>query len=275
MLLMPPLHRLDDLARFRTAVLNRQAEGCFGAAGTAEILAALATSTAMSPKEAFYLRYGPSPVTGYVNLEPGFRLQATTLLQTRRGAVVGQQTQWFRCRGRPGGGIAITPVGRPQTRWYLSARPQRPPRLRLFTPAAARYWRLLWWLGASRANHFNMIVAAENRAALARATRQLRINPGSCAHWAMRGAWCQPLPRRTVLTAEIHIGANGRPAYVPFDFTIGQAMVFLGVADPAATLRTLRVWRRFDGRSVPIAFSASSPIILNVPLMMGDRLRWR
>ncbi len=278
---MSNLMRMRALKAFRSRLFRLEARGCFDAARAGTLMDEVASAAPVSPVTAFYLRYGPSPATGVVNLAPGFRLHAVTLVRSRRGRVVGQQTAWFAVRARRGAGVRVQPLSRPKIRLYLShLRARRPGPLLLRFPRPARYWRLAWWLGASKANHSNMVVAAASRAALQRATAAVQTYPAACAALAPRGgagrrlAWCLPISRSTVLTAELPIRVQGRRRYVPFDLTLAQALNDLGIANPASLLPKLRVWRRFRGHPAPLRFDRRSAAILAVPLMAGDEIRW-
>ncbi|MGH9534879.1 MAG: hypothetical protein ACRD2E_08480 [Terriglobales bacterium] len=279
---MSNLKRMRALQTFRAKLLQLAALGCFGSVHTGQLLSEVASLAPVNPRTAFYLRYGPSPATGSVNLAPGFRLYSVTLVRSPAGPVVGQQTRWFAVRARRRRGVWVEPLGPSSAYWYLPGiRARRPPPLRLRFPPSAAYWRLVWWLGASHTNHTNMVVAAASRAALVRTTAAVQRRPAACAalapnlHRTPGHAWCLPIPHRTVLTAELPITVQGKRRYVPFDLTLGQALPDLGVANPRSLLLTLRVWRRFRGRLAPLRFDRRSTAILQIPVMAGDQFRWQ
>lgn len=278
---MSNLMRMRALERFRAKLFRLEARGCFDAARTGALMAEVASAAPVNPKTAFYLRYGPSPATGSVNLAPGFRLHAVTLVRSPHGHLVGQQTAWFAVRARRRAGVWVQRLGEPTIHWFFPRRrARRPQALRLRFPPAAAYWRLVWWLGASKTDHSNMVVAAASRAALVRATAAVQTRPAACAALApdagagRRLAWCLPIGRSTVLTAELPMKVQGKRRYVPFDLTLAQALNNLGVANPASVLPTLRFWRRFRGRLAPLQFNRHNSAILGVPVMAGDEIRW-
>ncbi|HEV2424948.1 MAG TPA: hypothetical protein VGZ29_08985 [Terriglobia bacterium] len=274
---MTNLALAPHLEEFRTDVFRLQERGCFSQEGADRLLAALASSAPMPPKTVLSLRYGPSLTTGYVDLVPGFRLEDATLIRTSGGRAVGQRTGWYKVVARGSDGVRVVRAGRPRLHWFPGrGRGEPPAPLDLRFPAEARVWRLSWWVTASSADHFNMVIAAVDRPTLDNATRHLAGRPADCLSLdaAVRGAWCRPLSPDTVLTAEIPIEAQGRTVYVPLTANVAQALITIGVSDPESVEPTLKIWRRFGGHMYPVQFDPGSKAILNLPLVSRDRLHW-
>lgn len=274
---MTNLTAARDLEKFQADVFQLQERGCFNAQDVSRLLSALANSAPMRPDMAFSLRYGPSLATGYVDLVPGFRLEDVTLIKDSSGRAVGERTVWYRVLAGGGDGVRVFRAGRPKVRWYAGrGAAQPPPLLDLNFPEAAQNWRLAWWLSASKADHFILVIAAANRSALESSTAYLERTPGDCPNVGatVQGTWCRLLSPDTVLTAELPIVAQSHTVYVPLTTTVATALMSLGVANPASVLPVLRVWRRLGANLCPIRFDSHSDAILKLPLMAGDQLRW-
>jgi hypothetical protein len=87
-------------------------------------------------------------------------------------------------------------------------------------------------------------------------------------------ATCLSVPMEMMLTAEMKVRANGRPAYVPVGGSVGELLRSAGIRQPGDVVKGLQVLRPYEGALAPVEFDRTRTDILNLTLMGGEEIRW-
>jgi len=87
-------------------------------------------------------------------------------------------------------------------------------------------------------------------------------------------ATCLSVPMEMMLTAEMRLRVNGKPAYVPVGGNVAEVLRTAGVRQPQSVLQSLQVLRPYEGALTPVEFDRTRPDILALTLIGGEDIRW-
>lgn len=231
-----------SIEAFRAGLLK---EGCLTAQERSRIIAAITERFPLPTMTAYQFRFGSFIQAGFVELTPDFRLKVVSPVPS--GDV---EVAYYSIAAEPSGDRMRIAVDSPVS---------NPP---LPFPAAANYFRVLFWTSLSSANHYATILATGNRQALENATREFQAQPdGSCKVALGPGVACIPVPPKWAVNAELRVSVNGKDTYVGIGGTAGQA---------AGNQPHIHVMRMFQGRPIPVKGENLQRLVL----LPGDRITY-
>lgn len=246
-----------DFEAFRSGLAAAAARGCLQPEDTERLIRSAAERAPLSPRAVFGLRYGGYAETGFIDLTPEFHLE---VISPDGGAF---EVAQYEIDPLQNGGVRLSLAG------VSEGRVRSVSQAWLKFPESARYLRLIFLIARSAADHEAMLVGAESRDSLRRATAEIQAQPGEgCGPG--QDYTCIPVPQKTAVNPQFKVRANGHDAYV----TLGGALRELIRPRSQIPAATLRVKRVFQGRLTPIEYDASSNAILNLVLLPGDEVSW-
>ncbi len=268
-----PVALASDLEAFRARLGGLEASGCLAPGGGPGLVQQIIERLPLPSTLAYYLRYGAYMSTGYIDADPRFALKVVRPARNDGGEVDGFRTAYFRLEPVRG---ALRPVPssleearRDGTRRQLPPVPEP-----LLKPLeAAGHLRLFFLTRASSADHDIALVGAPDAASMERITPGFLARPGPFCHAPPAGLACVLAPRGVAVSLELSAQANGKLVRVPLGGTVREILRAAG-AQPEKALSSLRVWRPFGGRLVPITWQPGGRDVLSLVLIGGEDIRW-
>ena len=254
------------------------------ASGEAGLLAGHIVERLTVPSSlAYELRYGNYVMTGYLDLEPQFRLKTVAPFRTPGVKTVGRvedmhgwETAWFELERRSDGGLRVR-LRRAEVTigGKVSRRAQASTATALSVPAEARYLRMFFRSWSVSQDRRLALLATPEPGQLDVATQRFEANPeGFCRAPEPAGTFCVTIPTDTALSAELKAQANGRIQTVPVRGSLWDLLKESGVQNPRSVLGSLKVKRPYEGTLAPVEFDRSRPDILGLILIGGEEVSW-
>jgi len=258
--------------QFKSDLGQMERRGCLRS-GEANPLAQRVIENLSVPSGMGYrLRYGDYARTGWIDLEPQFRLRTVTPVRVN-GAIEGYEEAWYDLLPRPGGGLAVQLALVEVNRKGTITKSEHPAVELLSLPESGRYLRMYFRSWTVAGDRKIALLAGPSVEERARGGAEFEKDPeGFCSRPG--SITCVAVPREMVLSAELRVATNHGTVAVPVGGSVGDALRVAGVRDYAAAVKTLEMWRPFEGKPLPVRFDRSQNAILGIALMGGEELRW-
>src|SRR5215831_10513217 len=269
---------LIAISRFRSELVERQANGCLNEIENERLLHAIVENLPLPPAIAYFLELGSYDITGYIDLTRDFRVLVTSPIyrpgsQPSANNLLGYETANYAFIGEGSKSQARlrltsateTPIGGTQfeKRMVHNELPS------FKTPA---YFRLLFMTEEGTSNQLARAVflSARERNKLAQAVPQHGTAPDAfCASLSIADVKCMVFPKNFGVSPELRVSVNHEDVFVPVGGMLQEALNLPNGADPPSTLR---VWRPFHGYLIPIKFDRPGTGILKLVLLPGDQI---
>lgn len=261
----PFLASENQMNEFRAQLIDLQQRGCLTAGEARALLQAAVERFPLPVYVAFGLRYGSYANTGFIDLTPEFALEivspAGAGYETARYALhpSGNQDQVaIRLDSIDGKPAAAAPA----SQWF-------------HFPESVHYFRLLFLISRSAADHEAIVIGAPDPATLQAATLTVQAHPEEACH-SPKAYACAAVPRNSAINPQLRIAVHGQPAFVALGSTLRE-LTNRGIHDVSKLNQVppgLEVRRLYAGRPASIDFDAASKDILSLVLMPGDEITW-
>ncbi|MBS1858253.1 MAG: hypothetical protein JST11_22975 [Acidobacteria bacterium] len=271
-----------------------EARGCVAPGTAAELAERILEALPLDPAAAWRLINTNDIRSGYVDLEPGYRLQVDSPI-FRDGAppgtaaidtavtggtdrsinvevkaspeLLGFERAWYAMVARKGQrGAAIEP---------LSAERHVNGQTEARAAPATDYFRFdrdsAWYRLLYRADRTIVVVAAASYSELERISKEVDADPSACR--TPTGRRCAVIPSQVGVNPEIVVRVQGAEQALPVGSTVGSA-IRAGGGRPEEALARLSVQRGYAGRLVPVEFDRTGKDILALHLRGGEMLTW-
>lgn len=267
----PPLD--EGVRRLRRELSEAVAQGCIPAAKKREFLSQLAESLPLSSALAQEIVLGPYGSQDYIDIASPVDLYLSYPVATAPPGnyADGYLAQTFHLVATMPDGRGLLSSGKLQVvaKTPPDPLPARPLHLPLAgTPRLVRLF-LLVRCGESNAcgatDHNAELVTAESQSELEQATTLLRAQPGACSNLEIAGATCQTVPLYVQLEARVRAFVNGRAVAVPLPATVGMA---IETTSPGS----LRVYRDYRGKLIPVLPDGGTAALMNMMLIGGEHI---
>lgn len=274
--------------------LRSEAEGCAGS-GLGDALAhRVVQSLPLDSAAAARLLQANTVLAGFVELGPDNRIEVRSpvlapgategtlevqkvvgaagglTVELRSPNIIGFETAWYGvARNASSAGYHFVPLYADRTVQGV-AEPRSVPSMDLLQfPPGAAFFRL-FYKGDDNGVRA-IVIAGSTREELDRRTKIVGLDTAACEK---TGGMCLLLPRQVGVNPFLVAAVNGRDVAVPLRSTVGAAIRAAGAGAPEAVLATLAVSKRYSDRVVPVEFDRTSPEILNLQLLGGEKISW-
>lgn len=267
-----PLSILDDVNRLR--VLLRE---CLKDTHAARFMNQLLEQTPLPPSVAYVFRYGGSANAGYIDIDAPFRMKVVVPVRNDAARVHGFETAWYQLRPRFGGeGYRLVPE-RAEVSVLGKTEPlAKPQRTQLQLPPSSNYYRLFFLTRRSPQDHDILVLAARTSESVGEATVKIKAEGESaCAALASKGLTCMKVPLDSAISAELRVMVNGKPAYVPLNGTVNDALRFTGQRKPEELRDRLRIVRPYGKLKIPVITEPGSNDVLGLVLIGEEEIFWQ
>ena len=124
---------------------------------------------------------------------------------------------------------------------------------------------------ASSHDHDVLFLVARTRRELETRYRAIQADPNECFE-PDNGRWCRVGPRELALNLYVMVTLNGTEVPVAPGTLISRLLKGARIGRGDETPRDLQIWRPYGNRLARIEFDRSSPEILSLPLLGGERI---
>ncbi len=280
-----PVRDLSWWARFSEDLAQREKNGCLAARDAKGIAGRIVENVAMPSGLAYQLRYGNFLMTGYLDLEPEFVLSSVAPLLkpgvTRfSGAedVAGYETVYYDVKRRGDGGLRIVLRSVERNLGGTVSKARHPATDVIRLPESARYIRYYFRMWNVSGDRKIALLATARPDLLGPMSVKFETDPeGFCKLVKPSEATCLSVPTQMMITPELRVLVNGKPAYILAGGTLGHALRAAGLKDQkriAEILPTLRVLRPYGGAMLPVEFDRARNDILSLVPIGGEEIRW-
>jgi hypothetical protein len=281
-----------EFERLRNVFLALEDDGCLRRGGALRLADAMVERLALPTKAAQELRYGVFRDTGFVHLEPGFRIriiapllknggyrlksvdaaQSGNTIDIRTGEdLIGiERAYWTVAARNEAAGVRIKLESVERTIEGKTAPVSGPVERFLDLPDWAAHVRLFFLTRAARADNDVTVIAARSASLLQSATARFQADPDNYCKHADEGVTCRSVPAGVAVAPMLPVEVNARMWFVAPGSTVREALTVAGMSTAP---ETLRVWRRFDTRLVPVEPKQTSNLSRMV-LVGGERISW-
>ena len=269
-------------SEFLGELSKREAGRCLGA-GEAELLSKrIIENVAMPSSQAFDLRYGNFPLTGYLDLEPSFALKYVSPIlrpgvekYSNLADVAGYETAYYHVDAQRGGGAKLRLRSVEHNIGRKTVSVAEPVTMRIALPESARFVRYFFREWRIAGDRKIALLATSRKDTLYSMTRRFTADPeGFCGSVSPSEAACVPIPRDTVLTPETAFRMNGKSVSVIIGGAIGDAARAAGLRKQEEILPNLKVSRPYEGMLLPVEFDRKQSSVLRLVLIGGEDVRW-
>jgi hypothetical protein len=268
--------------RFREALSRREAEGCLAHGEAEQVAGRIVQNLPLPPMLAYKLRYGDYLMDGHLDLGTQFALKSVSPLlkpgvaKYRTPAdVVGYETAYYDVLQRGDGTLRIVLRSVEQMAGRATTKKSRPTAAPLRIADSARYVRLFFRAWRISGDYRIALLATRETGVLDAMTSEFEADPERfCRETNRDRATCLSVPMEMMLTAEMKVRANGKPAYVPVGGSVGELLRSAGIRQPGDVVKGLQVLRPYEGALAPVEFDRTRTDILNLTLMGGEEIRW-
>ena len=272
---------LQDIGKFHEELLERESKGCFSPTEARRIRRAVAERFPLPPSIAYRYELGSYDTTGFFELTPDFRLNVVSpIYQEGQPKTVehqlGYEVSYYNFRASQNDSrvvCSLTSV----TEFQLDEHetPRAAPRNKIDFPSSPNYFRLVLKTEKSSTKQITLsfLLGSADEQQLDGGTKQLQAaSVNSCQPVTLSGVTCIAFPADFGVSAELHVRANGRDAFVRLD---GIVLDALGLRNFSAYVpKNLQITRLYQGRRIPILFDPTTKDIFRLSLMPGDELVW-
>lgn len=257
---------LVDISWFQE--FRKEMELCAGPEASAKVIEQMLSTVALPSGLAYRLQYGDYARTGWIDLDPQFRLRTLTPVNG------GYETAWYNLTARKGGGVFLSLASVEERSRDGSALKERPAADLLSLPDSTRYLRMYFRSWTIAGDRKIALLGARTPDELGASSGAFERDPaGFCA--VERAGVCITVPREVALSAEMRIVANGKEVMVPVGGTVRDALRESGVKDASGVLKTLQVLRPYRGDMVAVEFDRTKSTILGLVFLGGESLAWK
>ena len=276
----------QDLEQLLRSVQDLELKGCLAAGTGVAIRNLVRESIPMRPDQGLFNSYGYRPGKSGIDLKPGTQLRIDrTYLRDTAGVMS--------LANYLGVGVVYYQVAEDRDRWiqlhltshtYSSPevereRRQGAPDLEV-AEAVGRMplYRLFFYnlYVPARIRRVALIVGAADTGTLDRIADRLLENPSSdCPSLRQAGEIsCVELAGPITATLEVNVVVNGESTYLPWGSSVKTVLVNYRGENLTKALRTLRIQRQFQGRTVDVQFTPGDQAMMDFTLVGGDRISW-
>uniref|UniRef100_Q02AI6 Lipoprotein n=1 Tax=Solibacter usitatus (strain Ellin6076) TaxID=234267 RepID=Q02AI6_SOLUE len=267
---------------FRQQLVRREQQGCL-AHGEAELLAGrIVQNLPLPPMLAYKLRYGDYLMDGYLDLGPKFALKSVSPLLKpgiekyhALADVAGYETAYYDVQQGGDGSLKIALRSVDQLVGRISTKKPRPTGSPLRVANSARYVRLFFRTWRISGDYRIALLATRDVGLMDAMSSEFEKDPERfCRETNPARATCLSVPMEMMLTAEMRLRVNGKPAYVPVGGNVAEVLRTAGVRQPQTVIQSLQVLRPYEGALAPVEFDRTRSDILNLTLIGGEEIRW-
>lgn len=271
-----PVPLLDGIAGLRNVLARAVAADCLPEVARARLLRRVVESMSIAPDLAQDIVLGPYATQRYADLGDGMGLTLSYALDPRQPGrydlgYVSRRYLFIRTTPDGRGRLHLEAVA---VRAAPASTTTAPSPLAIPGAEPPEFFRLLFYLRRSDADHDVALLAASSQAALELATHALLTVPGICAQLKIAGAECLLAPPDMGMDAEVTVEVQGRRVAVPLPATVEQALLAAGAPPGDTILPALQVTRPYHGRLIPVQAPTNRRLLLNLVLSGGERIRW-
>jgi hypothetical protein len=275
----------DEWQTFERAFYGLQQRRCFSSPHEyLFVKQRIAASLSAPAGDTLFYRYGYGP-GGYVDLAPGMQVrierdiygshssaparstdyQGTTITSYEVAANVERETKliFLRTDKKSSGATAPAVIASDAT---LATQFAATSHLRLF---------LQDLVISGNAKTPAILIGASNHDDLNAVTREIENKPQiSCTDLLRRQVSCAFFDGTVTVSPLLQVVLNGAPTYVPIGSKLWFILPQVKDAQQARLLRTLRVERPFQGKTIEVEFARTEAEISQLLLLGGDRISW-
>lgn len=187
-------------------------------------------------------------------------------------SLIGYEESWYSIQAMPNGLLQIT---HDHTKFFQDGEATRRdvPRGAVFDVVpASPYIRMVYLTRvASSHDHDVLFLVARSRRELETRYRAIEEDPNECFALDSKG-WCRVGPRELALNLYVKVTLNGLEVPVAPGTLMGRFLSQTMVGREEVGLHDLHVLRPYANRLAKIEFDRSSPAILSLPLLGGERI---
>ena len=236
----------------------------------------------LPPMLAYKLRYGDYLMDGYLDLSPQFALKSVSPL-LKPGVekyhaladVAGYETAYYDVQQGADGTFKIALRSVDQLVGRENTKKPRTTGSPLRIANSARYVRLFFRTWRISGDYRIALLATREVGQMDAMSSEFEKDPERfCRETNPARATCLSVPIEMMLTAEMRLRVNGKPAYVPVGGNVAEVLRTAGVRQPQAVIQSLQVLRPYEGALAPVEFDRTRPDILNLTLIGGEEIRW-
>jgi hypothetical protein len=267
------------IEKFHADLADRQSRGCLREHESELLRRAIVESLPLPPAIAYYVQLGSFDTTGYFDLTPDFRMQITSPIYPVNTAqspenLLGYETANYsfladgpddRICIRLTSAIEVLGDGVPVEKQTL--------RNELPFSKSAGYFRLLFMTYETSSKRITraILLSAPSKDQLSPTVIHRQVSPDNfCASVSTADVSCTTFPENFGVSPELRVRINRKDSYVRIGAMVQEV---LGRKGPKARApRSLRIFRPFQGRLIPIKFDHSSGDILRLVLLPGDEV---
>lgn len=269
-----PLSVLDDIEKFRASLIPLEANNCLAAGQAGLLLERIVESLTLPPRIAYYLRHGTSVNSGFVDIEPPFRMKVVAPLKSDR-AVDGYETAWYGLEDRGAKGYRLKVERVETSRKGKVAQVPTPSAAKLDLGTSVGFYRLFFLTRRAAADHDILLTGAATKKILEEVSPLIRREgEPACRSLQSRHVTCLQIPTQSAVSAELRVKAQQQWIYVHFTGSVADALKAAGVPRGADVLATLRVMRAYGRGVIPVEFDRAKPDILSLTLIGGEEITW-
>ena len=140
-------------------------------------------------------------------------------------------------------------------------------------PREAAFYRLFY--KSSRNDFTALIVGARTPGQLDQRIKLLQAAGATASCDMIASGMCITIPKDVGVTPLISVTVNGAEVLVSRGATVSDAIRSSGETGAAAVVRSLKVYKSWNGRLTEVAFDPSGDAILKLVLKGGESISWR
>ena len=186
--------------------------------------------------------------------------------------LIGFEESWYAIQAMPDGLLHMT---HDRTRFFQDGEATRvdvPDGSALDVVPASRYIRMVFLTRvASSHDHDVLFLVASTRRELEARYRAIQEDPNACIAPDNRG-WCRVGPRELALNLYVMVTLNGVEMPVAPGTSMSQLLKGPMGGRVNETPQDLQVWRPYGNGLAKIEFDRSSPAVMSLPLLGGERI---
>ena len=271
-----PLLAID---KFRLALSESQVRGCLRETENERLRRTIVEYFPLPPAIAYFLQMVSYDITGYFDLTPDFRMQITSPIyppgtEPSTKTLLGYETANYTFV-REGSDNRTRLRLASATEVLIGAAPIEKRTLRNELPFSdsPAHFRLLFMADETASGRITraVLLSAPDEIKLMQAVASRRDRPDDfCNTLPITDVKCTILPKNFGVSPELRVRVNQKDAFVRVG---GMVQEILDLEDQeSGPPPSLKVFRPFHGRLVPINFDRSSRDILGLVLLPGDQI---
>jgi hypothetical protein len=272
------LDPLLAIEKFHTDLIDSQSRGCLREKEGERLRRAIVENFPLPPPIAYYLQLGSYDTAGYFDLTPDFRMQITSPIysdntsQTPDNLLGYETADYSFVAGEAEGRMRLTLNSAVEV---LGGTPVAKQSLRNQLPfsKSESYFRLVFMTDETASGRITraILLSAVSKNEPARSSARPPVSPDKfCASLSTADVTCTVFPRNFGVSPELRVRVNHKDRFVRIGAMVEEVLTFEKTEKRAP--RSLKVFRPFQGRLIPIKFDHSNEDIFRLVLLPGDEV---